>query len=193
MIKIPQINKSYIIEMLLSFVLYWIFVAPVFFLPQFQIGPVTYYLFLPAGVKLFAMMVFKWRGFVGIAVAAFTRLLITDPSQPWMSWFIVALSTSSVLYMIVVLGLKLFKVNKDLSNLGYYQVVALATVSSVVNGIVFAYGVNSLTTSQISRNLLHSGFAAIIANFAGNAIFVCALVLIMRHKDSIKSLINRVR
>lgn len=167
--------------------------APVFFLPHIQIDSVSYYLFLPAGVKLFSMLIFRWRGLVGVGVGAFTRLVVTDPTQTLISWFIVAVSTNLIIYLLVILGLKLFKVERDLSNLQYYQIVTLATVTSIANGFVFAYGVSQLTIGQASGGILHNGFASVVANFIGNALFVCVAVLIVRHKITIMNFIAKLK
>lgn len=185
--------KSYLLEISISFALYWIFAGYLYLIPALKSSPITYFLFLPAGVKLFAILIFKWRGALGTGLAIFSRLMLTDPAQPWVSWFIAATSVTIALYLVVELGLKLFKIDKSLSNLHYYQIVVLATVSSIINGFVFAYVVSSLTIGQMSGDLFHSGFVTVIGNFIGNALFVCAAVLIMRSKLTILSFISKLK
>ena len=185
--------KNYLVEIAIAFALYWIFAGYLYFFPQLKSSPITYFLFLPAGVKLFAILIFRWRGAVGTGLAIFSRLMITDSAQPWVSWFIVAISATISLYAVVEIGLRLFNVDKNLSTLKYYQIVALATVSSIVNGFVFAYVVSALTIGQMSGNLFHSGFMTVIGNFAGNALFVCTAVVIMRNKTTIISFISKLK
>ncbi len=115
--------------------------------------------------------------------------MLTDSDQPWVSWLIVAVTVTITLYLVVELGLRIFKVENDLSNLSYFQIVAIATAGSIINGYVFAYVVNGLDTSQMSGGLFHSGFMGVIGNFAGNAIFVCVAVVIVRQQKRIKQFI----
>lgn len=184
--------KNHINEILISFALYWIFAGYLWFLPELKSTAITYFIFLPAGVKLFAVLVFQWRGAVGTGLAIFSRLTITDPNQPWISWLIVAITVSISLYVVVWLMLKLLRVNSDLSNFHYYQIVLLALVTSIVNGFTFAYVVHSLTDSEMSSGLFNSGFNAVIGNFAGNAVFVCAALFIMQNKTAIKNYLKRL-
>lgn len=185
--------KNHLTEIAVCFSLYWIFVAPLYFIPDLKSGPLTFYLFLPAGVKLFSILVFKWRGLVGTALGTFTRLTYTDPTQPLISWLIVSVSATFAIYLVVELGLRLMRVERDLSNLKYLQIVLLALVASIINGYVFAYGVSALTIGQMSADLFHSGFLTVMGNFAGNAAFVCLLMLALKQKTVIADFINRLQ
>jgi Ni/Fe-hydrogenase subunit HybB-like protein len=35
-----------------------------YFIPALKSGPLTYYLFLPAAMKLFAILIFRWRAVI---------------------------------------------------------------------------------------------------------------------------------
>lgn len=85
------------------------------------------------------------------------------------------------------------KVDRDLSNLQYYQIVVLATATSIVNGFVFAYVVSALTIGQMSGGLFHSGFTTVMSNFAGNAIVVCLAMLIVKNKLIIINFIKGIK
>lgn len=185
-----KIMKNHLNEILISFALYWIFAGYLWFLPELKSTAITYFVFLPAGVKLFAVLIFQWRGAVGTGLAIFSRLIITDSNQPWTSWLIVAITVSITLYVVVQLMLKLLSVNRDLSNFHYYQIVLIALVTSTVNGFTFAYVVHSLTDSEMSSGLFHSGFNAVIGNFAGNAVFVCTALFIVQKKMAIKNFLK---
>lgn len=167
--------------------------APMYFLPQLKNSSVTYFLFLPAGIKLFAVLIFRWRGALGTGLAIFARLIFTDSSQPLTSWLLAAASVTLALYLVVEYGLKLMKVDRDLSNLQYYQIVVLATATSIVNGFVFAYVVSALTIGQMSGGLFHSGFTTVMSNFAGNAIVVCLAMLIVKNKLIIINFIKGIK
>ena len=186
-------TKNTLLEIFISFSLYWAFVAPLYFFPQLKSGPITYYIFLPAGLKLLTILIFRWRGLVGVALGTFTRLMFTDPTQSMISWFLVAFSANLAIYVVVECGLKLFKVDRDLSNINYYQVVVLATLASILNGSVFAFAVSSLTTSQMSGGLFHSSFVTIMGNFAGNALFVCTALFILQHRIKIINFVSRLK
>jgi len=126
-------------------------------------------------------------------LAIFSRLILTDPLVPWYSWIIVSIASSLAMLLAVEWGLRLFKVERNLSNLKYYQIVVLATVSSVVNGFLFVYVVASLGIGQVSTDIFHNGIAVTMGNFAGNALFVCAAVLLLRQKTFILDCVNRFR
>jgi hypothetical protein len=183
--------KNHLIEIVISFILYWIFAGYLWFFPELRSGVITYFIFLPAGVKLFAVLVFQWRGAVGTGIAIFSRLMITDSTQPWISWLIVAVTVSIALYVVVQLVLMVLGVEKNLSNFHYYQIVLLAAITSITNGFTFAYVVNSLTNSEMSSSLFHSGFNVVIGNFIGNALFVCGALLIMQKKVAIVNFIKK--
>jgi hypothetical protein len=92
------------------------------------------------------------------------------------------------IYIVVKIGLWLMKIDGDLSNLHYYQVVILAVVASIINGSVFAYAVDALTVGQYSEGLFSSGFVTVFGNFAGNAFVVCLLLFISQHQSLIRKL-----
>jgi len=182
--------KNNLAEIAISFSLYWVFAAPLYFLPDLKSGRFNYWLFLPAGIKFFTVLIFRWRGAVGAALAIFSRLTLTDPLEPWYSWIIVAVASSLAMFLVVEWGLKLFKVERNLSNLKYYQIVLLGTLTSVVNGFLFVYVVAALGIKQVSTEIFHNGIVVTMGNFAGNALFVCVAVLIMREKSAILRFID---
>jgi len=170
-----------------------VFVAPLYLFPQLKSSPITFYVFLPAGVKLFAILIFRWRGLVGSALGTFSRLSFTDPAHPIISWLIVAAAANLAIYGIVSFGLRLMGVKKDLSNLKYYQIVLMATAASIANGFIFAHFVQLLKVGQMSNDLFHSEFMVIIGNFAGNAVFVCLAVLMMQKKQTIINFTSKLK
>ena len=186
-------TKNILVEIAISFALYWIFAAFIYFAPEIKNGLYNYYLFLPAGVKFFAVLIFGWRGAVGTGLAIFSRLILTDPLVPWYSWIIVSIASSLAMFLVVEWGLRLFKVERNLSNLKYYQIVVLATVTSVVNGFLFVYVVASLGIGQVSTEIFHNGIVVTMGNFAGNAVFVCTAVILLRQKTVILDYVNRFR
>ena len=185
--------KNNLVEILISFFLYWVFFSLIGFIPSLKSGPITYFVFMPAGIKLFSVLIFRWRGALGTGLAIFTRLMLTNNPENWGNWLLVAVSVSVVLYLVVELGLRTFKTNDDLDSLTYLQIVTLATVASIVNGLVYAYTFNGLSISQIGDGALHTGFLTIMGNFAGNAVFVCSAIFLLRHQEAIKAIFSRLK
>ena len=185
--------KSNLIEVLISFLLYGFFAWVISCFPQLKSGPLTFYLFIPAGVKLFSILIFRWRGAIGVGLGTFVRLLLVDPSNPWGTWLIVSLVTTSILFLAIELALKVIKIDKNLSNINYYQIVILAVIASVTNGVGFMQSVNFMTGHHMDGGAFHHNLLIIMANFAGNALFVCALIVILKQKRVILGFISMLR
>ena len=185
--------KKNLVEIFGSFALYWSFAAILYFIPVLKSGPLTYYLFLPAAVKLFTILIFRWRAVIGISLAVFSRLELVAPEQSTMSWLMIAVFTTLAIYLMIELDLKLLRVDGQLSNLKYSQVVFLALLTSLTNGFTFSYSVSHLTAIQVGENIFHGGFLAGIGSFAGNALIVCFLVLILKQKTSILNFIKGIK
>ena len=182
-----------LVEILASFALYWSMASILYFIPALKSGPLTYYLFLPAAMKLFAILIFRWRAVIGVSLAVFSRLELVAPDESMLSWLIVAVFSTLAIYLVIELSLKLLRINRDLSNLKYLQVVILALLASLTNGFTYSFGVSHLTDMRVGENIFHGGFLAGVGSFAGNALVVCLLVLILEHKTSILNLINTMK
>jgi len=87
-------------------------------------------------------------------------------------------------------ALQLFRVERNLSNLNYYQIVGLAFITSVVNGFLFSYVASAFGISQMSTGLWHKGAEVVLGNFAGNAAFVCLAMFLFKHKNFVTTLIK---
>lgn len=183
--------KTTLIEIALSFALYWVFIAIQDLFPFLKNTHITYYVFLPAGVKLLTILIFRWRGAIGVGLATFMRLDFAAPSHHWIDWLYVATITTAATFLVIELGLSFFKLDERLSNLKYCHLVILAVITSIVNGFVFAKGLYMLVGNEMEGGLLHNSLLLIMGNFIGNAIFVCALVLIMTQKKSIINFLKK--
>ena len=90
----------------LPFCLYFLTLYAVKALPILVNHPeLSYFVYLPAGIKVLSVLIFGWMAAIGIGLAVFVRLLIFQPEQPWVVWFIVALVGSAVLVLVVNLTL----------------------------------------------------------------------------------------
>lgn len=179
--------KDSLVEIGITFSLYWVCLGLVYPFELLKSSPITYYLYLPSGIKLFTVLIFKWRAVIGVGLASSIRLIYGDPSQPWFAWVVIASIAILSIYLVVEVLLKALEVDQDLSNLNYYQVVFIATIVSIVNGFVFASGVSILTNTHFPGGIFQRGFLAAMGNFAGNAFFVCTMMLIVRHKARLTS------
>lgn len=177
----------------IAFALYWICLGLVYPFELLKSSPITYYLYLPSGIKLFTVLIFKWRAVIGVAIASSMRLIYGDPTQPWVAWVVIATTAVLSIYLVVEAILRFLKIEDDLSNLGYYQIVLIAVVTSVVNGFVFAYGVSYLTDTHFPGTVFQRGYLAAMGNFVGNAVFVCTMVLIVRHKSEIMNFLRKIQ
>lgn len=161
--------------------------------PELKSGPLTFYLFLPAGAKLFTILIFSWRGAIGVGLGTFSRLLFVDQEQAWSDWFLVATITTLLLFLAIEAALKALRIDRELSNLRYYHIVVLAVIASIVNGAAFICSLNWVAGRAMDNGLFQSSFATVLSNFAGNAIFVCTLMLLLEYKKPILSLIIRIK
>ena len=186
--KTLQNNLS---EIGISFLLYWVFFGFTFLIPGLQSSPITYFVFIPAGMKLFAILIFNWRGALGSGIAIFSRLMLMNSVQFWSDWLLLAIAVSLALYLLVELMLWCFRIDPSLDGLSYYQIVMLATLASICNGFVYAYTYSQLDIGYLGgESIIHAGYLTIMGNLAGNAIFVCAAVFILRNKELIKVILR---
>jgi hypothetical protein len=183
--------KNNLVEITLSFLLYWIFFGFTFLIPALKSSPITYFVFMPAGMKLFAILIFRWRGALGSCIGIFSRLMLMNSAEFWGDWLLLAMAVSLALYALVELTLRCLRIDRNLDDLNYYQIVLLATLASLGNGVVYAYTYSKLSVSQLGdESILHAGYLTFMGNFAGNAVFVCAAVFLLRKQDLIKSLVH---
>ena len=194
LINIHYLNiKTNLFEILFSFGLYWLFVGITNLIPGLHTGNLTFYLLIPAGVKIFAILIYRIRGAIGIFLGVFSRLLLAEPDHPWTSWLLISLTSIIVLFLVIEFMLQSFGVHSNLANLNYYQLVALVTATSVINGFLAVYGVDGLgmgAMNETSETLFHKCVVAVMGNFAASAIFVCIAVLLLKNKIYLLNLIN---
>ena len=132
-------------------------------------------LFLPAGVKLLAVLVGRLPAIVGILVVSvyLGAGIWPDKSMASIVYFaIVSLMT----YPIAAFGLMhLLHICHDLSNLRYHHIVLLSAAASVLNGIVhnLLYVTQGVTTSE---ELWQKSAAMALGDFMG-----CFVVVALFH------------
>ena len=99
----------------------------------------SYFIYLPAGIKVLSVLIFGWMAAIGVGLAVFIRLIIFQPEQPWYIWLTVAVLGSVILVLTVNLTLKGLGIARDLHNLKYRDVVTLALFASFAHGFSYTY------------------------------------------------------
>lgn len=145
-------------------------------------------LFLPAGVKLLAVLVGHLPAIVGLFVAGIYLGIGIWPDQS-MATIVYFAFVSLMTYPIAAFGLmKLMHIRKDLSNLRYWHIVLLSLAASIFNGIVhnLIYVTQGVTSSE---ELWHKCAAMALGDFMG-----CFLVVALFHATTsvLRSMRNHI-
>ncbi|MFZ9611576.1 MAG: hypothetical protein ACO294_12830 [Methylococcales bacterium] len=151
----------------------------------------SYFVYLPAGIKVLSVLIFGWLAAIGIGLAVFIRLLIFQPEQPWFSWFMVALVGSVVLVLAVNLTLKGLGVAKDLHNLKYRDVVTLALFASIAHGFSYTYVIFTIHNYAFD-NFMRESMIIIMGGFFGNMLVIGLLTYFIQHSHWIQQQIQRL-
>ena len=137
MLSLPKLHPSDIAMMVVAF----LFFVGSFYLNQnldsyMLYAPGVSLIFIPAGVKLLAILVGRMPAVMGLFIASvyLSMALWTDLQTASLYYFAVA---SVFSYAIAAYGvMKLLGIHRDLYNLRYWHIVVLSLAASVLNGIV---------------------------------------------------------
>jgi hypothetical protein len=172
----PEIHKSHIATAAISGLLFSLsFRLNQYFDEQFMYAAGISLLFLPAGVKLLAVVVGRMPAIIGLLIVGIYlgTDIWPDKSMAAIVYFAVV---SLMTYPIAAFGLmRLLHIQPDLSNLRYHHIVALSLAASVLNGVVH----NLLYLSQgitASEDLWNKSAAMALGDFMG-----CFLVVAFFH------------
>ena len=137
MIQLPEVRWSHIATAVSSGVLFSLsFRLNQYFDEQFVYSAGISLLFLPAGVKLLAVLVGRLPAIVGLLVVGIYlgAGIWPDKSMASVVYFAVV---SLMTYPIAAFCLmRLLNIRQDLSNLRYHHIVLLSLAASVLNGVV---------------------------------------------------------
>jgi hypothetical protein len=145
-----------------------------------------HWIFLPAGFRLIAVLLFGLRGALGLMLGAY--LTLSGGSTDDLSHEIL-LSVSSGLapLLAVMFCQRLFTIRNDLAGLNAWHVIVLSVSCAVTNSVVLSSLLWAIDTQQ-------ADFIAIMAIFVGDvigaAVVIGAIALIL---DSALRLIRRAR
>jgi hypothetical protein len=151
----------------------------------------SYFVYLPAGIKVLSVLIFGWMAAIGVGLAVFIRLIIFQPEQPWFMWFIVALIGSVVLVLVVNLTLKGLGVAKDLHNLKYRDVVTLALFASIAHGFSYTYVIFAIHNYAFD-NFMRESMIIVMGGFFGNMLVIGLLTYFIQHSQWLQRQIQRL-
>ena len=150
----------------------------------------SYFVYLPAGIKVLSVLIFGWLAAVGIGLAVFIRLLIFQPDQPWYAWLLIAVIGSVVLLLVVNLTLKGLGVTRNLDNLKYRDVVTLALFSSIAHGFSYTY-VIFVIHNHAFDNFIRESMVIVMGGFFGNMLIIGLLTFAIQHSPWLQNQIKR--
>lgn len=165
--QLPEVRWSHIATAMASGLLFSLsFRVNQYFDAQFVYAAGISLLFLPAGVKLLAVLVGRLSAILGLLVVGIYLGAGIWPDQP-MSSIVYFAVVSLMTYPIAAFGLmRLLRIHKDLSNLRYHHIVWLSLAASVLNGVVhnWLYWTQGVTASE---ELWQKSAAMALGDFMG--------------------------
>ena len=176
MIQLPEVRWSHVATAVTSGILFSLsFRLNQYFDEQFVYSAGISLLFLPAGVKLLAVLVGRLPAIVGLLVVSIYLGAGIWPDKAMTSIVYFAV-VSLMTYPIAAFGwMRLLNIRQDLSNLRYHHIVLLSLAASVLNGVVhnWLYWSQGVTTSD---ELWQKSAAMAMGDFMG-----CFVVVALFH------------
>ena len=174
--RLPEVRWTHIATAVTSGILFSLsFRLNQFFDALFVYSAGISLLFLPAGVKLLAVLVGRLPAIIGLLVVGIYLGAGIWPDKP-MSSIVYFAFVSLMTYPIAAFGLmRLLHIQDDLSNLRYHHIVWLSLAASVLNGVVH----NLLYLTQdvtVSEDLWRKSAAMALGDFMG-----CFVVVALFH------------
>ena len=173
---LPEVRWSHIAIAVISGILFSLsFRLNQFFDGQFVYSAGISLLFLPAGVKLLAVLVVRLPAIVGIMVVSVYLGAGIWPDKA-MTAVVYFAFVSLMTYPIAAFGvMHVFRIHKDLTNLRYHHIVWLSLAASVLNGVVhnLLYLTQDVTASE---ELWRKSAAMALGDFMG-----CFVVVALFH------------
>ena len=140
-----------------------------------QYAPGVALFFLPAGVKLVALLVARAWGLLGIVAAGVWTAADVWQSADWTALLGNVVVWVGIPYVVIHLMLRWMKIHPDLSNLTYLRVMGIcmaATVASSVAGNVYAVW----THAQPLVDLWARAAAMALGDFLGAGVLFALLI-----------------
>jgi len=180
MIQLPEVRWTHLAAAAISGVLFSLsFRLNQYFDEQFVYSAGISLLFLPAGVKLLAVLVGRLPAILGLLVVGTYLGIDIWPDKPIAAIAYFAF-VSLMTYPIAAFGLmRLLHIEQDLRNLRYHHIVLLSLAASVLNGIVhnLLYVTQGVTATE---DLWQKSAAMAFGDFMG-----CFVVVALFHASMI--------
>ena len=174
------------------FCLYFLTLYLVKFFPILENhSELSYFVYLPAGVKVLSVLIFGWMAAIGIGLAVFIRLVLLQPQQTWVVWLMVALIGSIVLVLAVNLTLRGLGVARDLHNLKYRDVVTLSLFASIAHGFTYTYVIFAIHQYSFD-NFVRESMIIVMGGFFGNMLVIGLLTYVAQHSRWVQKQIKRL-
>ena len=174
--QLPEVRWSHVAIAVASGLLFSLsFRLNQYFDEQFVYSAGISLLFLPAGVKLLAVLIGRLPAIVGLLVVGIYLGTGIWPDRSMTSVIYFAM-VSLMTYPIAAFGLmRLLHIRHDLSNIRYHHIVLLSLAASVLNGIVhnLLYITQGVTASE---ELWQKSAAMALGDFMG-----CFVVVALFH------------
>ena len=151
----------------------------------------SYFIYLPAGVKVLSVLIFGWMAAIGVGLAVFIRLVIFQPEQSWYVWLTVATVGSVILVLVVNLTLRGLGVARDLHNLKYRDVVTLALFASIAHGFSYTY-VIFMVHNYAFDGFMRESMIIVMGGFFGNMLVIGLLTYFAQHSQWLQHQIKRL-
>lgn len=190
----PNHNRllSNSLEIAVAFLLYLIALVASNLIASLLDGDFSLLLYLPAGIKLLSILVFQWRGAIGIGLAILARFLFYDQAYTVMQSIAMASINAGVTYLVISSYLKVFKISENLENLNVWHIIGLSAVCSITNGFLFSWLLFYFKHLEFEQ-YLRKVFFVVINNFTGNALIAWFLMYLSRRQFLQKHLHNLQR
>ena len=173
---LPEIRWSHMATAVTSGILFSLsFRLNQYFDEQFVYSAGISLLFLPAGVKLLAVLVGRLSAIAGLLVVSIYLGAGIWPDKP-MAAIVYFAVVGLMTYPIAAFGLmRLLHIQPDLSNLRYHHIVLISLAASVLNGVVhnWLYLTQGITASE---ELWQKSAAMALGDFMG-----CFVVVALFH------------
>lgn len=162
--------------MLVCFVAYWAsFELNAMLSPWFEYLPGVSLLFLPAGVKLVALLVAGVWGVLGVGLAGLWMAAGVWQDAQWLPLLGNIVVWLGVPYFVIVLLMRLLGVARDLSNLRYLTLLFMAVVAILAQslaGNLYAMLAHGRSASEV----LPATFAMAVGDLVGAGIVLSVMM-----------------
>lgn len=153
--------------------------------PWFEYAPGVSLVFIPAGVKLIALLVAGWWGLAGLALAALLMASDVWSQAGWPDLVGNILVWLGVPFIVVELSIRWLNVRRDLKNLTFLKFTFIASVATLIGGLASAmYAVQ--VHDQSMPDLLAMSLAMALGDMIGIGLM---MILVL----GVLSLIERLR